>query len=93
MSDKSYLPFGGQGMGVFPKQRDTLQRGAERLGRSFVSPPDGKNCISVKPWVIDMIAADPGIRSLVELAKAAEADRGPWAKRARVALRKWEKGE
>ena len=46
---------------------DTLTIGSERLARSFVSPPDGKNCISVKDWVIDLVKADPGIVAMVDL--------------------------
>ena len=45
---------------------NVLQNGAERLARSFVSPPDGKNCVAVKPWVVDVVAADPGINALVK---------------------------
>ena len=73
-----------------PQQPDSLTAGSKRLARSFVSPPDGKNCISVKDWVIDLIKSDYGIRSLILFAeaKAASGD-----KVATVMLRRWETGK
>ena len=78
-----------------PQQPDSLTTGSKRLARSFVSPPDGKNCISVKDWVIDLVKADPGIVALVEHAKWCNthgtddeaADRGL------AALKLWETGK
>ncbi len=67
---------------------DALTTGAERLAKSFVSPPDGKNCISVKPWVIDVVAADPGVKALVEFA-----DTWKHLGTAAAALKLWEHGK
>jgi len=71
---------------------DALTTGAERLAKSFVSPPDGKNCISVKPWVIDVVAADPGVKALVEYVQQA-VQKGYRPSKALATLKKWEHGD
>ena len=73
-----------------------LTTGSERLARSFVSPPDGKNCISVKEWVVDVGKADPGIVALVETMERfrdSDYSRNEFQALVTVALKKWETGK
>ena len=76
---------------------DILQRGAERLGHEIWEDKPGKGMSRhVEQVATEIIAADPGIWALVELAEwfgLQVWESQDVTNRARAALRKWEKGD
>lgn len=78
---------------------DTLQRGAERLAKITGFAVRGRRVLEggklPDEHVADAIAADPGIRALVEFCKivARNSDEQGIGRVARNALNKWEHGD